>query len=62
MPSALRSPRSRRLNLRASPDQRRFLLSAGQWKAFVAALDRPPQPNPRLRRLLSEPSILDRRF
>jgi uncharacterized protein (DUF1778 family) len=92
MPSALRAPRSRRLNLRASAqqelmrqgaqergesltdfiirsacaeaeqtlaDQRRFSLNADQWIAFVAALDRPPQPKPRLRRLFAEPSVLE---
>lgn len=40
-------------------DQRRFLLNADQWNAFVAALDRPPQPRPRLHRLFAEPSILE---
>jgi uncharacterized protein (DUF1778 family) len=93
MPSALRAPRSRRLNLRASAqqeelmrqgaqergesltdfiirsacaeaeqtlaDQRRFSLNADQWIAFVAALDRPPQPKPRLRRLFAVPSVLE---
>jgi uncharacterized protein (DUF1778 family) len=32
----------------------------GQWKAFVAALERPAQVKPRLRRLFSEPSVLER--
>ncbi|HWB82801.1 MAG TPA: DUF1778 domain-containing protein [Bryobacteraceae bacterium] len=41
-------------------DQRRFSLSAGQWKAFVAALDRPVRAKPRLRGLFAEPSILER--
>lgn len=93
MPSTLRAPRSRRLNLRTSAqqeelmrrgaqergesltdfivrsacaeaeqalaDQRRFSLDADQWKAFVAALDRPVQAKPRLRRLFSEPSVLE---
>jgi uncharacterized protein (DUF1778 family) len=40
-------------------DQRRFSLSADQWKAFVAALNRPVQPRPRLRRLFAEPSVLE---
>jgi uncharacterized protein (DUF1778 family) len=40
-------------------DQRHFSLDADQWKAFVAALDRPAQPKPRLRRLFSEPSVLE---
>lgn len=41
-------------------DQRHFALTAPQWEAFVAALDRPPQPKPRLRRLFGEPGVLDR--
>lgn len=94
MPSTLKAPQSRRLNLRTLAqqedlmrraagergeslssfiihsacaeaeltlaDQRRFALDADQWKAFVAALDRPAQPKPRLRRLFAEPSLLER--
>jgi uncharacterized protein (DUF1778 family) len=41
-------------------DQRRFSLNPEQWSAFVAALDRPIQPKPRLRRLFSEPSVLEK--
>ena len=41
-------------------DRRYFELPAERWKKFVAALDRRPQPHPRLRRLISEPSILER--
>jgi uncharacterized protein (DUF1778 family) len=93
MPSTLKAPRSRRLNLRTSAqqeelmrqgaqergesltdfiirsacaeaeltlaDQRRFSLNTDQWNAFVAALDRPIQPKPRLHRLFAEPSILE---
>ncbi|MBZ5723413.1 MAG: DUF1778 domain-containing protein [Acidobacteriia bacterium] len=93
MPSTLKAPRSRRLNLRTSPqqeelmrrgaeergesltdfiirsacaeaeqtlaDQHRFSLDADQWSAFVAALDRPVRAKPRLRRLFSEPSVLE---
>lgn len=40
-------------------DRRRFVLAAPEWAAFVAALDRPPRELPRLRTLLSMPSILD---
>ena len=40
-------------------DQRRFSLNADQWRAFVTALDRPAQTKPRLRRLFSEPSVLE---
>ncbi len=41
-------------------DRRHFELSADRWKKFVAALDRRPASNTRLRRLLSEPSVLER--
>ena len=40
-------------------DQRHFTLSASQWQAFVAALDRPAQIKVDLRRLLTEPTILE---
>ena len=43
------------------PDRRQFFLNAEQWEKFIAALDRPPQPKPRLERLLKEPSVLERR-
>lgn len=43
----------------ALPDRRHFRLDAEQWEAFMAALDSPPRPLPRLRRLLSEPGIFD---
>ena len=42
-------------------EQQHFLLSESQWKAFTKALDRPVQDKPRLRNLLSEPSILERK-
>ena len=43
-----------------------LVYSPAQWKAFVAALDRPASANlaeqkPRLKRLLSEPSVLEER-
>jgi uncharacterized protein (DUF1778 family) len=40
-------------------DRRTFALSDNQWKAFLAALDAPPRPLPRLERLLKEPGFLD---
>lgn len=40
-------------------NQRHFSLDTDQWNAFVAALDRPAQAKPRLRRLFSEPSVLE---
>ena len=40
-------------------DRRLFLLDDAQWTAFMAALDAPARPLPRLERLLKEPSILD---
>lgn len=40
-------------------DRQVFRLNPQRWNAFMAALDAPPKPRPRLARLLSEPSILD---
>jgi uncharacterized protein (DUF1778 family) len=45
---------------RTLADAKHFELSAEQWQEFTAALDRPARKLPRLRRLLQEPSILDR--
>lgn len=42
-------------------DRRHFGLDAAAWTAFMAALDAPPRPMPRLERLLSEPSVFERR-
>jgi uncharacterized protein (DUF1778 family) len=44
----------------ALASQRHIVLDARQWEAFIAALDRPAQDKPRLRALLTEPSILER--
>ena len=41
-------------------DQKEFVLSAARWKAFVEALDRPIRRHERLKRLMSEPSLLER--
>lgn len=43
----------------ALADRRLFVLDKDQWNAFVAALDTPPQPRPRLERLLREPGVFD---
>lgn len=43
----------------ALADRRTFRLNAEQWKAFIAALDAPPRPIPRLERLLKEPGFFD---
>ena len=40
-------------------DRRRFELDDAQWQAFQQALDRPVQPNPQLKQLLTEPGLLD---
>jgi uncharacterized protein (DUF1778 family) len=45
----------------ALADRRSFGLDAKQWKAFLAALDAPPRPFPRLKRLLKEPGFFDAR-
>lgn len=43
----------------ALADRREFVLSAAKWKEFQAALDAPPRPLPRLKRLFSEPGFFD---
>jgi uncharacterized protein (DUF1778 family) len=40
-------------------NRRLFVLDSDQWQAFQAALDRPVQEKPRLRSLLTKPSIFD---
>lgn len=42
------------------PDRTRFFLNEDQWQAFNAILDAPSRDLPRLRRLLTEPSVLER--
>lgn len=39
--------------------RRTFMLNDKQWKAFLAALDAPVRPLPRLERLLNEPAFFD---
>jgi uncharacterized protein (DUF1778 family) len=36
-----------------------FKLPPDQWKAFLAALDKPAEANPRLQRLLAEPGVVE---
>jgi uncharacterized protein (DUF1778 family) len=43
----------------ALADRRIFSLNNAQWKAFLAALDAPPRPLPRLEGLLKEPGFFD---
>ena len=43
----------------ALPDRQHFGLDAAQWQAFLAALDAPPRALPRLKRLLTEPSVFE---
>lgn len=43
----------------ALADRRHFVLNDEQWDAFQRALDAAPQPLPRLKKLMTEPSILD---
>jgi len=42
------------------PDRRFFSLDAERWAAFLAALDAPSGPTPRLSRLLNEPSVFEK--
>jgi uncharacterized protein (DUF1778 family) len=41
-------------------EQSRFVLGETQWKAFLAALDRPAKHKPRLRRLFQEHHVAKR--
>jgi uncharacterized protein (DUF1778 family) len=43
----------------ALTDRLSFGLNAAQWKAFLAALDAPSRPLPRLKRLLKEPGFFE---
>ena len=43
----------------ALADRRIFVLDTAGWKAFRVALDAPPRPLPRLRKLLREPGFFD---
>jgi uncharacterized protein (DUF1778 family) len=40
-------------------DRRLFLLDDDRWREFLAALDRPAEDRPHLRRLLTSPGPLD---
>lgn len=44
----------------ALASQQHLVYSAEQWRAFMTALDRPVREKPRLRKLLAEPSILEK--
>jgi uncharacterized protein (DUF1778 family) len=39
--------------------QKDIVLPPALWQAFLAALDAPTEPSPALRRLLTEPSVLE---
>lgn len=41
-------------------DRTVFHVDERRWKAFVDALDRPAESKPRLRKLLREPSVIER--
>ena len=43
----------------ALADRRHFAVDSAQWSAFVAMLDGPRTPKPRLRKLLKSPSVLE---
>jgi uncharacterized protein (DUF1778 family) len=43
----------------ALADRRNFGLSTTKWKTFLAALDAPPRPLPRMERLFKEPGFFD---
>ena len=41
------------------PDRQRFKLNDAQWAAFMTALDAPPPPLSRLKKLLRKPSVFE---
>lgn len=41
-------------------EERDFALNSPQWKRFLTALDRPTKKKPRLKKLLTEASILEK--
>ncbi len=43
----------------ALPDRQRFALNAKSCETFLRALDAPPRPLPRLKRLLMKPSVIE---
>jgi predicted DNA-binding antitoxin AbrB/MazE fold protein len=47
------------VDLKGAPDETYFVLSPERWEAFCALLDRPPKEIPALRKLLTQPSVLD---
>lgn len=54
----LEAARSRAEDILA--EERNFELSPDRWKAFVSALDRPVRPKPRLKKLFTESTVLER--
>jgi uncharacterized phage-associated protein len=44
----------------SAADRVQFSISPGRWKAFTEALDRPAQAKPRLKKLFSESSVLEK--
>jgi uncharacterized protein (DUF1778 family) len=45
----------------AISDQMHFIASEAQWRALTKALDAPPRVLPKLKRLLSKPSLAESR-
>lgn len=43
----------------ATAEEVEFKLPPEQWRAFLAALDKPAESHPALRRLLTEPSVIE---
>ena len=43
----------------ALPDRQHFGLDSARWEAFLTAIETPPRPMPRLKRLLAEPSVFE---
>jgi uncharacterized protein (DUF1778 family) len=46
---------------RVLADRRWFLLDEDQWERFMVLLDAPVEDDPKLRKLLTEPTVFDER-
>jgi hypothetical protein len=47
------------VRLFAGPEKRKIVVSAEEWERLQEELGQPPEVKPRLKKLLSEPSILE---
>jgi len=52
--------RSVHKRLAARHEENTIRLKPDEWKAFIEILEKPAEPNENIRRLLTEPSVLER--